>query len=245
MGLYLYAILPEGKLSSLDLPGMDKQPVQLKSIPPFTIAYSETDRERFLASRAHLLTHERVIEAVMQAVDVHEAVPLPLQFGMVVEDWQQVKSDLIEGHEADLSGLLGNLVGKREVGIKIFWDPTQELNLALEENLELKARRDALAEKILSMDEAIAIGQELEAALEQRQTEIIDAFKHQLEPLSHEYVENDLMTENMLYNAAFLIDWDKEPQFAELVEELDQKFGDRLRIRYNDFTAPFNFVALN
>jgi hypothetical protein len=244
MGLYLYAMLPEGKLSALNMQGMDKQPVQLKAIPPFTIAYSETERERFLASRAHLLTHERVIEAVMQELDVHEAVPLPLQFGMVVEDWQQVSSDLIEGHEDQLLALLDNLVGKREVGIKIFWNPTQELSLALEENPELKAKRDSLVEKILSMDEAIAIGQELEANLEQRQQEIINTFKNNLQPLSHEYVENDPMTEDMLYNAAFLIDWDKEPQFAQLVEALDQKFGDRLRIRYNDFTAPFNFVKL-
>ncbi|AFY70249.1 Gas vesicle synthesis GvpLGvpF [Thalassoporum mexicanum PCC 7367] len=245
MGLYLYAMLPEGKLATLTIEGMDKQPVQLYSIAPFTIAYSETERERFLASRAHLLTHERVIEAVMQAVDVHEAVPLPLQFGMVVEDWQQVRTDLITGHEKDLLGLIANLTGRREVGIKIFWDPTLELNMALEENLELKAKRDSLAEKILSMDDAIAIGQELEAALEQRQADIMDAFKDKLQPLSHEYVENELMTDNMLYNAAFLIDWDKEPEFADLVETLDQQFGDRLRIRYNDFTAPFNFVKLD
>ncbi len=96
--------------------------------------------------------------------------------------------------------------------------------------------------KILSMDEAIAIGQELEAAIEQRQQLIIETFYNALNPLCYEYVEGELLTESMIYNASFLIAWDEEPKFAATVEELDKQFGDRLRIRYNDFTAPYNFV---
>jgi hypothetical protein len=95
------------------------------------------------------------------------------------------------------------------------------------------------------MDEAIAIGQELEAAIEERQQMIIDAFLNTLQPMSHEYVEGELLTESMIYNGSFLIDWNKEPEFAAAVESLDQQFANRLRIRYNDFTAPYNFVAVD
>jgi hypothetical protein len=49
----------------------------------------------------------------------------------------------------------------------------------------------------------------------------------------------------MLYNAAFLIDWEREPEFAQAIEALDAKFDNRLRIRYNNFTAPFNFVNMD
>jgi hypothetical protein len=48
----------------------------------------------------------------------------------------------------------------------------------------------------------------------------------------------------MLYSVAFLIDWDHEPEFAIAIEKLDAKYDNRLRIRYNNFTAPFNFVNL-
>ena len=52
------------------------------------------------------------------------------------------------------------------------------------------------------------------------------------------------MTEEMIYNAAYLIPWDSESNFSEKVQAIDQKFGDRLRIRYNNFTAPYTFAQL-
>jgi Gas vesicle synthesis protein GvpL/GvpF len=62
--------------------------------------------------------------------------------------------------------------------------------------------------------------------------------------LAIERIENDLLTDSMIYNAAYLIPWDAEPRFSEQVEALDQQFENRLRIRYNNFTAPFNFAQL-
>jgi hypothetical protein len=135
-------------------------------------------------------------------------------------------------------------VSKREVGIKIFWQTTAELNFILEKDANLRRKREALAGKILTMDEAIAIGRELENALEQRQQLIINTFLEQLQPLCYEYVQGELLTDNMLFNAAFLIDWHTEPEFARRVQALDELFEKRYRIRYNNFTAPYNFARL-
>jgi len=223
---------------------MADAPVQLYPLSKYLIAYSPTTEERYLASRANLLTHEKVLETFMQAIPARLAVPLPLRFGLVVADWQTVDQQLIVPYADTLDQLLEKLVGKREVGIKIFWQTTAELNFILEKDADLRRKREALAGKILSMDEAIAIGRELENALEQRQQLIINTFLDQLQPLCHEYVEGELLTDNMLFNAAFLIDWEKEPEFARRVEALDELFEKRYRIRYNDFTAPYNFVRL-
>jgi hypothetical protein len=181
----------------------------------------------------------------MKAIDPYLAVPLPLQFGLVADEWEEVQTDLLIPYEDQLKQLIQNLIGKREVSVKLFWNQTEELNLAVAENQGLSQRREALVGKVLSMDEAIAIGQELEAAIEERQQTIIDAFVNTLQPLSHEYVEGELLTESMIYNGSFLIDWDKEAEFAAAVENLDKQFENRLRIRYNDFTAPYNFVAVD
>ncbi|MFM7887876.1 MAG: GvpL/GvpF family gas vesicle protein [Pseudanabaena sp.] len=247
MSLYLYAILQAEHLDlikHLDFKGMNAQPVQFHAISPFAIVYSESQQDRYLASRANLLAHEAVLESLMKSINPHKAVPLPLQFGLVVEDWEEVQNDLLIPYVEQLKGLINNLIGKREVSVKLFWNQTEELNLAVAENAGLRQRREALIGKILSMDQAIAIGQELEAAIETRQEVIVDAFLNTLKPLSHEYVEGELMTENMIYNGSFLIDWDREPEFAAAVENLDKQFENRLRICYNDFTAPYNFVKI-
>ena len=248
MSLYLYAILQADHIElvkDLDLKGMNAQPVQFYPIPPFAIVYSESQQDRYLASRANLITHETVLESLMKAIDPHQAVPLPLQFGLVVEEWEDVENDLLIPYESQLTELIDNLIGKREVSVKLFWNQNEELNLAVAENKDLQQRREALVGKVLSMDEAIAIGQELESAIEERQQIIIDAFVDTLKPLSHDYAEGELLTESMIYNGSFLIDWDKEPEFAAAVEALDLQFENRLRIRYNDFTAPYNFVNVN
>jgi len=248
MSLYLYAILQVEHIElvkDLELKGMNAQLVQFHPLPPFAIVYSESQQERYLASRANLITHETVLESLMKAIDPHQAVPLPLQFGLVVEDWEDVQRDLLIPFEDKLKALIDNLIGKREVSVKLFWNQNEELNLAVAESEGLQQRREALVGKALSMDEAIAIGQELESAIEQRQQIIIEAFVNTLKPLSHEYEDGELLTESMIYNGSFLIDWDREPEFATAVEALDQQFENRLRIRYNDFTAPYNFVNVD
>lgn len=240
-GLYLYGILPTNRVRPLALHGLDKQPIQTHPVDEFSFLYSETQQERYLASRRNLLGHEDVLEKVMQ--HGYRSV-LPLQFGLIVKDWDHVKAQLIFPYQDRLKELFHKLEGKREVGVKIFWEETEELNLLMTENQELREKRDSLEGKRLSMDEIIGIGQEIERAMQDRQQGIIDKFQQILNPLAQEIVENDNLTSAMIYNAAYLIPWDIEPQFGDKIEELDHHFNNRLRIRYNNFTAPFNFAQL-
>ena len=53
------------------------------------------------------------------------------------------------------------------------------------------------------------------------------------------------MTDAMIYNAAYLIPWNGEADFSQAIEKLDHEFEGRLRIRYNNFTAPYNFAQLS
>jgi len=90
----------------------------------------------------------------------------------------------------------------------------------------------------------VAIGQAIERSLAARKQQIIYAFQQQLNPQAIEVVENDVMTESMLYNAAYLIPWEREVAFSHQVEAIDRQFEGRLKIRYNNFTAPFNFAQM-
>jgi len=239
--LYLYGIVAAPGPRHLNVVGLDKQPVGIHVLGSLAFLYSQARQGRYLASRANLLAHEAVLETVMS--EGYRAL-LPLQFGLVVSGWDQVEQDLIKPHLADLLALLQRLEGKREVGVKVFWDPQQELQLGLEENPALKARRDEMAGTPLGLDAVVEIGQALEQMLEQRRQHIAQTFTAALGSLASDRVEGELLTENMAYNSSFLINWEDEPAFAQKVEELDRAFQGRLRIRYNNFTAPYNFAKL-
>lgn len=225
----------------LQLEGLDQQPVCVQMLDGFAFLYSSAQQERYLASRRNLLGHEKVLEQAMQAG--HRTL-LPLQFGLIIEDWAKVTEQLTQPHGQSLQRLFEKLEGRREVSVKVFWNSDQELKMLLEENQELKAQRDRLEGKTLSMDEVVAIGQAIERAMESRKQSIIQAFQAGLNALAIDLVENDLLTDAMIYNAAYLIPWDSEPDFSHAVEALDHQFDQRLRIRYNNFTAPFNFAQL-
>lgn len=225
----------------MTLEGLDRQPVQSHTVDEFTFLYSEAQQERYLASRRNLLGHERVLE---QAMEQGYRTLLPLQFGLIVDDWVTVEDQLIKTQSENLKELFSKLDGRREVSVKIFWDAEQELEALMQENEGLRAERDRLEGKSLSMDQIVKIGQAIEAEIEERKQGIIKAFQGALNGLAIEQVENDLLTDSMIYNAAYLIPWDGEPEFSEQVEALDLQFEERLKIRYNNFTAPFNFAQL-
>jgi Gas vesicle synthesis protein GvpL/GvpF len=240
-GLYLYGIFPTPQPESLELEGLDRQPVQVEVVDGFAFLYSEAQQERYLASRRNLLGHEKVLE---QAMHAGYRTLLPLQFGLIIENWETVTQQLTIPHSDSLKDLFERLAGRREVGIKLFWTEVAELQSLMEEDAHLKAKRDRLEGKTLSMDEIVAIGQAIEKAMSDRKQSIIQAFQSALNPLAEKIVENDPMTEAMIYNAAYLIPWETESEFSAQVEALDRHFDQRLKIRYNNFTAPYNFAQL-
>lgn len=240
--LYLYGIFPAPGPGKLEVQGLDNQPVATHVVGDFAFLYSAAQQERYLASRKHLLGHERVLEAAMQA---GERTLLPLQFGLVIETWERVIQELITPHGEGLRRLFAKLEGRREVSVKVLWQPDEELNQLMAENEALRQERDRLEGKQLSMDQVVSIGQAIETALESRQEQVINAFRDTLNPLAVEVLENDPMTDAMIYNTAYLIPWQAEADFGQAIEALDAKFEDRLRIRYNNFTAPFNFAQLD
>jgi Gas vesicle synthesis protein GvpL/GvpF len=239
--LYLYGIFPAAAMPDLQLEGLDRQPVQQQEIDGFTFLYSEALQGRYLASRKNLLGHERVLEQAMQQ---GYRTLLPLQFGLVITDWETVQQQLILPKGETLKQLFCKLEGHREVGVKVLWEGDRELETLLQENDSLRSERDRLEGKALSMDQIVKIGQAIEQEMSDRKQSIINVFQNKLDPFAVETIENDLLTEAMIYNAAYLIQWDSETEFGEQVEQLDRHFDQRLRIRYNNFTAPFNFVQI-
>ena len=240
--LYLYGIFPAPGPSHLEISGLDDQPVATHLIEEFAFLYSPAQQTRYLASRKNLLGHERVLEAAMQQGD---RTLLPLQFGLVIETWERVRQELIDPHGDGLKRLFSKLNGHREVSVKVLWQPDQELNQLMAENDALRQERDRLEGQPLSMDQVVTIGQAIEQAVEGRKEGIINAFRETLNPFAIDVAENTPLTDTMIYNAAYLIPWEAEPEFGREIEAIDAQFEDRLRIRYNNFTAPFNFAQLD
>jgi len=242
-GFYLYGIFPPPGPKHLNVTGLDKQPLHLQDVEGFMFLYSEAQQERYLASRRNLLGHAQVLEKAME--EGHRVLlPLPLN-RVIVQSWEEVAQQFTAPYGETLKDLFAHLEGKREVSVKVYWEEGRELEALMAENQRLQGQRERLEGKNLSMDEVIAIGQAIEGGLSDRQNDVVETFRQALNSYAISLVESDPQTQSMIYNAAYLIPWDLEPEFGQAVEGLDQRFGDRLRIRYNNFTAPYNFAQLD
>lgn len=238
---YVYGILLPPGPQNLSLQGLDREAVNIQIVDGFAVLYSIAKQESYLASRRNLITHEKVLEFFMEAG--YRNV-LPMQFGLVVSEWEKFSEQLTNPLGTAMKEIFAKLENNREVGIKIYWDPDAEIQKMLEENQELKTQRDSLVGQNLSMDQVLQIGQAIEQAMNSRKQGIIEVFQTTLNQMAIEVVENEVQTEKMIYNAAYLIPWEKEPEFGEKVEAIDDQFKGKFTIRYNSFTAPFNFAQI-
>lgn len=241
-GFYLYGIFPPPGPQGLKVKGLDDQLVETHAIDGFVFLYSIAQQDRYLASRKNLLGHAKVLEEAMKAGS-RTHLPLPLN-RLIFQTWDEVVEQLIMPHRQTLNQLFEILDGKREVSLKIYWDEVAELEGLMATHESLRQQRDRLEGRQLTMDEIIRIGQQIESALREHQSTIIQWVQEHLNPLSVQMLENDLQTESMIYNAAYLIEWDRESEFSQQVDDLDRSFENRLRLRYNNFTAPYNFARL-
>ncbi|MDE5081157.1 MAG: GvpL/GvpF family gas vesicle protein [Trichodesmium sp. St18_bin1] len=246
-GFYVYGIFNKSDLQNLSFQGLDQQGLDKEDVnfnfvdDEFAVLYSIAKQERYLASRRNLLTHEKVLELAMEAG--YKNV-LPMQFGLVVSDWEKLSQQLINPFREEMKELFAKLENNREVGVKVYWETDAELQKLLAENDELKSQRDSLIGQNLSMEQVIEIGQVIEQEMNSRKQDIIEIFQTNLNQMAIDVVENDLQTEKMIYNAAYLIPWESEPEFGKKVEAIDSKFEGRFTVRYNSFTAPFNFARI-
>jgi hypothetical protein len=181
-GFYIYGILTLPAPENLNLQGLDRQPVKIKILDDFAVIYSQAQQERYLASRRNLLSHEKVLEEIMQGGDRYL---LPVQFGLLVSNWEKVSQQLIRPHQEELTQLLGKLSGCREVSVKVFWDTEAEIQGLLAEHPNLKTERDKLVGQPLSMERVIQIGQTIEQGMSDRKQGIIDVFKSTLNSIAN------------------------------------------------------------
>jgi hypothetical protein len=88
------------------------------------------------------------------------------------------------------------------------------------------------------------IGEMVEAALQQEKQIVEEDILNTLSPLAVEVKTNNPYGEMMIINAAFLVEKEKEAEFDHQVQELGNRYGEKVNFKYVWSLPPFNFVNL-
>jgi hypothetical protein len=194
---------------------------------------SNTPMTRYTLSRENLITHEKVIEKVMQEFTV-----LPVRFCSIAESADEIRNLLGKRHR-EFKSLLRDMDGKIELGLKCFFKDMKAIYKEIANSPEVSAKRKKGAS---SLDDQIEAGKLVERLLENKKEAEGEEILSHLRRSAYDIALGKLLTENMFLNASFLVDKAREPEFDTLVDRLDKKYKDRGQFKYVGPVPPFNFV---
>jgi len=241
-GKYIYCIIVSGEPKTFGPLGIGGRGDELHTICFGDIAavVSNSPIKKYPVSSENTLAHERAIEEVMK-----EHTVLPVRFVTIAEDEEKVKKILEEEHDR-FKDLLNNIEGKKELGLKAVFKE----DIIYKEILEKYEDIRMIRKKIASLPpektyyQRVEIGKIVETALQKEKEIHKEDILDTLSPLSVEVKTNITYGERMIINAAFLVEKNREAEFDQKVNELADKYGEKVKFKYVGILPPFNFVNL-
>ncbi|WP_129629561.1 GvpL/GvpF family gas vesicle protein [Candidatus Oscillochloris fontis] len=242
-GKYLYAIIRCSETQVIAARGIHEDGPQVYTIPYRDLAavVSDSPCEEYESSRRNMLTHTRVLEAVMQHYTV-----LPISFGIVAPDVETIRDQLLVRGYDDFTTQINDLDGRIELGLKVFWTDEQFFREIADQEPAIRALRDSIVGKPAERTyyERIRLGEMVEAAIAQRRDADSEQILAALRPLAHALLTQPILTDRMVVNAAFLLNREDEARFDAAIHDLDAQFGSRMLFKSVGPVPPYNFVNL-
>lgn len=247
LGEYLYCIIrcPVERTFE-DVAALGDSNTSVHTIPYNGLAavVSDSPVGDYQSSRVNLLAHQRVQERVMR-----EFTLLPVRFGTVangVSPAEEIRT-LLEKRSQEFAQLLAEMEGKVELGLKALWRAEKAiLEEVLAQSEAIRRLLDSLQGKSpqATYYDRLRLGEMLKEALDRERRAEAARLLAPLRQMACRTVENQVLVDRMVVNAAFLVDQGREAAFDQAVEKLDEELGRRVTLKYVGPIPPYNFVNI-
>lgn len=242
-GQYIYCIIGTGEARNFGPIGIGGRgdPVTTIAYKDLGVVASSVPMTKYVVSKETMLSHEKVIEAVMK-----EHTLLPVRFYTVAPNAEEIRS-LLRRRYLEFKKLLRELDNKVELGLKALW---RDMNTIFQEIVKENREIRALSAKVTDCsakeagEDKGALDEMLKMALEQKKAKEREAMLQPLRQLSSDSCLNATYGDDMLMNAAFLVDRAWEKEFDSEVEKLVAQYGDRIEFKYVGPAPPYSFVNI-
>jgi hypothetical protein len=242
-GKYIYCIIQNERDMDFGPIGIGERGdrVHTVSFQDISAVVSDSPIKKYSVGRDNLIPHERVIEEVMKTFTV-----LPVRFCTIADDETQVKKILEKEHNKFLI-LLKDMEDKKELGLKAVFKEDIIYKDILAGHNEIRTLKERIGKEpaqSFAHQKLIEVGRLVESALEEEKAECKEEILSVLTPLAADVKSNNTYGERMIINAAFLIEKERETEFDEKVQELSERYGEKIKFKYVGTLPPFNFVNI-
>lgn len=237
---YVFSIIQSKKEVSFGPIGFGGHEVYTIHYKDLAAVVCDTDRNAFNILKEGL-THQKVNEIILERFAL-----IPFRFGMTPRDENDIKG-FLNRYYVELKKTFARIEGKAEFGLKVYFTE----KFINERMSELKGQHQikALTEKILhNPREAyhlkIELGKLIADTLSREGEQIAQAILQTLSPWAVETRRNEIMTSQMILNAAFLVDRQWEEIFDQYIDHIDKTAEGQIRLKYIGPCPPYNFVRM-
>lgn len=246
-GIYLYCFAENSRLYEvsseayqLDFAGITALVTDV-NLDDFTGETGEENLQNIEWLMPKVVLHEKVTETVLQNVAV-----FPVAFGSIFSSTDSLKVT-VENNKETIVEFLNFTKNADEIGLKGFLDRESAKQKILQSDFadeyaeleNLSAGKKFFAEKKLI--------EKAENLVNQRLAEICNQIAQKLSPLAQSAVQRKIVQSEdegeQVLNWAFLIEREKQSDFAQLVEEINAEISDfGLKLRLSSVLPPYSFV---
>jgi len=243
-GKYIYCIIgtkQERNFGPIGIGGRGDEVLTI-GYDDLSMVVSSYPMTKFIVNRENMLAHMRVIEKVMNEFDS----VLPVRFGTVASNADEIRN-LLDRRLREFRSLLRNMDHKVELGVKGSW---KHMNVIFEEIVEENRKIKKAKEKIQNevgkknIQAKTEVGKMVEEALKKKKEREAEKIVGALRRTAFEYKLNKIIGDEMFMNAAFLVDKGWEKEFDNIIEDLSERYRDRVKFVYAGPMPVFNFVNI-
>ena len=239
-GVYVFCAIREKEAKKFDKVTLNGQENHVYTIHHQNVAMVVSKvKGEVLPERNNLFAHQQTITRVMKEYSV-----IPMSFGNVFHSEQDVLLIMKHMHD-EFEKLFTQIENKIEVGLKVIvkqdWVDQEMLNDPILR--EWKTGKKDISNPASFYDQ-IQLGelaqnfvQQLENAVEQ------DIYSPLLE-LAEAGKQNNTIPGKILLNAAFLVDREKEEAFDQRVNDLYERWHEKVEFKYSGPWPAYNFVNI-
>jgi len=213
-GRYVYGIietkqvLPFGRMGI----GGSGEPVYAVIHHGIAAVVSKASFSSFDPARENALAHEHVIETVMKTHTI-----IPMSFGTVFRTDDDIR-EVLKSIYASLKDVLKQMEGKLEFGLKVNWDRDRIIEELKQQDEEIHRFHQEITRKHLQSTyfARMQLGRMIDKALSSRSSQYVREIYEALRNSCVASRDNKPIGDKIIMNAAFLVERDREANFAAL-----------------------------
>jgi hypothetical protein len=232
---YVYAIIPSKKEHDFGQIGLDGEKVYTIHYREIAAVVSDSTSNTFEVLD-YGIAHQQALEKIMK-----EYCVIPMSFGQSTSEGD-IKTFLSRNYPK-LRMYFTKLAGKTELGLKVTWKIDTTIQEIASSNVKIRAMKHQIEGKPLEKTyrQRLTLGTKVAEELSKREGRIAHEIYARLGEISADAKLNRNLSDEMVLNAAFLVDKSREQDFDMLVNTLEQEYGEKLLMKYV-IAPPYNFV---